>query len=95
MKEKLDERKTQKKIERDSVEKKNGRGKERSKKKTKLFIFFKKKIRKNKTMFCQNVRNIWKKSIFKRGKGKTLENVFKDMVRYGEKGGKGHLPETK
>ena len=58
---------------------KYGRGKERSKKKTKLFNIFEKEkknpSRKNKTMLCQNVGIIWKKACSKEDT-KTLENVF-------------------
>ena len=41
--------------------------------------------RKNKTMFLSD---------FQKKMVKHFRKCFKDMVRYGEKGGKGHLPET-
>ena len=77
---------------------KYGRGKERSKKKAKINIFWKKKRKKKifpertRLCFCQNVRIEVKH--FQKGMVKHFRKCFKDMVRYGEKGGKGHLPES-
>ena len=77
-------------FERDSVLKNTEEAKKDQKRKLKLTFFEKRKekkdpSRKNKTMFLSD---------FQKRMVKHFRKCFKDMVRYGEKGGKGHLPET-